>query len=346
MRKLLILLAMVLCMAIPVAAQDYTAPEVPDSAQDLMPVHKETFWEGVLEIFGNAVSDLQPKFISACGVCVSLIAVVMLVSITEGVVKSGQQVFAFVSAIAVSMLLIGNTKSMITLAGNTVKELSEYGKLLLPVMTAVLASQGGPVTSAALYAGTAAFDAVLGRLIAALLIPVVFLFLTIAVVYAATGEEMLKRLRDFTKSFCSWALKIILYIFTGYVTVTGVVSGATDAAALKATKLTISGMIPVVGGILSEASEAVLVGAGVMKNAAGIYGLLALIALWIAPFLQIAVQYLLLKATAAICEVFGAKRITDLIGAFSASMGLLLAMTGSVCFMLLISTVCFMRGFG
>lgn len=344
MRKVFLLFAMLFCMAIPAAAQDYTVPEVPDSVQDLMPVHKETFWEGVLEIFSNALEDLQPKFVSACGICASLIAVVMLVSVTEMFVKSGQQIFAFVAAIAVSMLLIGNAKSMITLAGDTVKELSEYGKLLLPVMTGVLAAQGGTVTSAALYAGTAAFDAVLGWLIATLLIPLVFMFLALAAVHAATGEQTLKRLRDFIKNFCSWALKIILYIFTGYITVTGVVSGTTDAAALKATKITISGMIPVVGGILSEASEAVLVGAGIMKNGAGIYGLLALIALWISPFMQIAVQYLLLKATAMICEVFGAKRITDLIGAFSASMGLLLAMTGAVCFMLLISTVCFMRG--
>lgn len=346
MRKLLIFVVLLICIALPVTAQDYTAPTVPDSAQDLMPVHKETFWEGVLEIFGNALTDLQPKFITACGVCVSLIAVVMLVSVTEGFVKAGKQAFAFVAAIAVSVLLIGNTKSMITLAGDTVKDLSEYGKLLLPVMTGVLTAQGGAVTSAALYAGTAAFDAVLGWLIASLLIPLVFMFLTLSVVYAATGEETLKRLQNFTKSFCSWALKIILYIFTGYITVTGVVSGTTDAAALKAAKLTISGMVPVVGGILSEASEAVLVGAGVMKNAAGIYGMLAIIALWISPFMQIAIQYLLLKATAMICEVFGAKRITDLIGAFSASMGLLLAMTGAVCFMLLVSTVCFMRGVG
>ena len=138
----------------------------------------------------------------------------------------------------------------------------------------------------------------------------------------------------------------MLYIFTGYISITGVVGGVTDAAVLKATKLTISGMIPVVGNILSDASEAVLVSAGLMKNAAGIYGLLTIIALWIGPFLQIGVQYLMLNITSGICEIFGTKQMTEIIKDFSSAMGLLLAMTGAVCMIFVISTICFMKGVG
>jgi stage III sporulation protein AE len=128
--------------------------------------------------------------------------------------------------------------------------------------------------------------------------------------------------------------------------ITGVVSGTTDAAAVKAAKLTISGMVPVVGGILSDASESVLVGAGVMKSAVGMYGALALLAICAEPFLRIGIQYLMLKATGAVCEMFGSKQLTALIQNFCAAMGILLAMTGSVCLLLLISTVCFMKGVG
>lgn len=347
MKKLMyisLLLGLLMILAYPVNAEEYTAPEAPDSVQDLMPVKRETFWEGVSKIIENALRDIQPSFVNACSVCVRLLAMVLLVSVTETFVKEGHQVFAIVSSLAISVLLIGNAQSMISLAGKTVKELSEYGKLLLPVMAGVLAAQGGPVTSAALYAGTVTFDAVISWGISTLLTPLVYAYLVLSVVMSATGEETVKRLRDLAKSVCSWSLKTLLYIFTGYMAITGVVSGTTDATTLKATKLTISGMIPVVGGILSEASEAVLVGAGIMKNAAGIYGMLVLIALLITPFMQIGIQYLLLKATAALCAAFGSKQITELIASFSTAMGLLLAMIGAVCIMLLISTVCFMRG--
>ena len=142
----------------------------------------------------------------------------------------------------------------------------------------------------------------------------------------------------------TWSLKIILYVFTGYMGITGVISGTTDAAAMKATKLTISGMVPVVGGILSDASEAVLVSAGVVKNAAGIYGIFAVLAICLGPFLQIGAHYLILKITAGICELIGPKRAADLVNDISGAMGMVLAMTGSVCLMLLISIVCFLKG--
>jgi stage III sporulation protein AE len=153
-------------------------------------------------------------------------------------------------------------------------------------------------------------------------------------------------MRDFLKSTISWFLKTILTVYTTYMGITGAVSGTTDAAALKATKVTISSVIPVVGGILSDASEAVLVSAGLLKNAAGIYGILALLAIFISPFVKIGVHYLILKLAAAVCSIFGSKEITGLIEDFSTAMGLLLAMTGAICLLLLISTVCFMKGLG
>jgi hypothetical protein len=124
----------------------------------------------------------------------------------------------------------------------------------------------------------------------------------------------------------------------------GMGGGSADAAALKAAKLTISGAVPVVGGILSDASEAVLVSTPLVKNTAGIYGILAILALCMGPFLKIGAHYLMLKLTHAVTATIGSKELNSLIGGFSTAMGLLLAMTGSVCLLLLISTVCFMKG--
>ena len=72
----------------------------------------------------------------------------------------------------------------------------------------------------------------------------------------------------------------------------------------------------------------------------------AILAVWIGPFLKIGVHYLILKALGTLCGVFGIKSVTGLIEDFAAAMGLLLGMTGAVCLMLMISTVCFMKGVG
>ena len=186
-------------------------------------------------------------------------------------------------------------------------------------------------------------DVVESFLFECFLVPMVYMFLALGAAAAATGEGGVGKLKALLKWLVSWAMKGILYLFTGYMGITGAVTGTADAAAVKAAKLTISSFVPVVGGILSDASETVIVGAGVVKNAIGIYGLLAVIATCITPFLQIGLQYLMLKVTGAICTSFELKRAAGLIDDFSSAMGMLLGMTGTVCVLLLISTVCFMK---
>ena len=346
MSKILLVVILIFSLAIPASAAELTAPTVPQSGAEVMPEKTDSFGDGLLKLLENALGQLQPDLKEASRVSLGVVAAVMMVSLLQsfsGSVKTAAE-FAGTTAIAAGLLLSAN--SLIRLAAETITEISEYGKLLLPVMTAAMAAQGGVSSSAALYTGTALFDAVLSSLISRLLVPMVYLFLALAVANSAMGEDLLKQMRDVAKGLISWCLKILLTVFTTYIAITGVVSGTTDAAALKATKVTISSVVPVVGGILSDASEAVLVSAGLMKNAAGIYGILAVLAVFLSPFLKIGVHYLILKLTAALCALFGAKRLTELIGDFSTAMGLLLAMTGSECLLLLISTVCFLKGVG
>ena len=323
-----------------------TAPEIPASAQQWMPDKADTFAEGLMEILRDAIGLLRPDIMEASGVCLGIIAAALIVSILQTFSGSVKKTGELAGAVSISLLLLSSTNSLIHLGAETVTELSEYGKLLLPVMTTALAAQGGITSSAALYAGTAAFDTVLMSLIRSLMIPMIYLYLAMAAANSAVGENTLKKLRDFLKWLMTWTLKIILYVFTGYMGITGVISGTTDAATLKATKLTISGMIPIVGGILSDASETILVSAGVVKNAAGIYGILAILALCLEPCLKIGIHYLVLKAASAIAGIFAPKSLSELISDFSTAMGMMLAITGSVCLLLLISTVCFLKGVG
>lgn len=346
MRRILIALLLIIALAIPVRAQDLTAPTVPASAEKFMPSNRENFLQGLLEVLRDAILHIRPDLKEAASVCLSIAAVIMAVSLLRALPGASERTVNLAGSIGIAVLLLRSSNSLVNMASSTVGEISEYGKLLLPVMTAAMAGQGGISTSAALYAGTAFFDALLTSVIGKVLTPMIYIFLLLSVAAGAIGEEMLRKLRDSIKWAMSWSLKTILYIYTGFISITGVVSGTTDAAALKAAKLAISSVVPVVGGILSDASEAVLVSAGAVKNAAGIYGLFAVIAIWIGPFLQIGAHYLLLKATGAVCSIFASKENTELIRDFSSAMGLLLAMTGTICLMLLISLVCFLRGVG
>lgn len=324
----------------------FIAPEVPESGLDLMPSHPEDLNQGLWELIQRALDQLYPHIAEAFGVCLSIFTLLLLVRMMGVLSVKNRKTLDLVCCVGISLIFLQNANSLIALAAQTVTELSGYGKLLIPVMASAMAAQGGVTGSAAIYAGTLAFDTFLSGLIGKILVPLVYIFLALSVCAAALDEEMLKKMAGVVKWICTWSLKTILYVFTGYIGITGVISGTTDAAALKAAKLTISGMVPVVGGILSDASEAVLVSAGLAKNAAGIYGILAMLSVVLGPFLKIGVHYLMLKCTTAVCQIFGEKNHTALIESFCASMGLLLGMTGSVCVLLLVSVVCFLQGVG
>ena len=344
MRRWIIGALILFSIITPVKAEEITAPPAPESAVVMVPEQPETFSEGLTTVLREALDYLYPAFRSAAATCLGSIAAILLTSLVHSIPGSTQKVTDMVATVSVAMLLLSPSGALIKLGAATVEELSEYGKLLLPVMTAALAAQGGTTTSAALYTGTAFFDALLSGIISSVIVPMLYVFLCLSVASCATGEQILEKLVGFLKWAITWCMKIVLYIFTGYIGITGVVSGAADAAAIKATKLTISGMVPVVGGILSDASEAVLVSAGLVKSAVGVYGVLVIIALWIRPFIEIGVQYLMLKLTAGICGMFGVKAPVKLISDFSGGMGMLLAMTGAVSLLLMVSVVCLMRG--
>lgn len=346
MKRIGILIGLVFLLAIPVSAMEITAPAAPENVADLMPAQTESFAEGLWTVIRSAIIKFAPEFSAAAGSCLAMTAVVLLASVFNTMPGNSKKTVRLVSTLALATIFLGQANAMINLCSDTVTQISDYGKLLLPAMTSALAAQGGATGATALYAGTAVFDTVLTSIIGKLLVPLVLIFLALSVGNSAVREDLLKKIRDFVKWLVTWSLKTILYIFTGYLSITGVITGTADAAAVKATKLTISGAVPVVGGILSDASEAVIVGAGVMKNTVGVYGLLAMLAIFITPFLQIGAQYLLLKLTAVLCGVFGVKEASDLIEDFSSAMGLLLGMTGTISFLMLISTICFMKGMG
>lgn len=341
----LLFLILCLCMvASPVSALEIAAPEVPDAAKDWMPEKTDSITQALPDLLRKAVSAIRPDLQEASRVSLGILAAVLLVSILQTMSSSVKRASETTGCVAVFSLLFLSANSMIRLASDTVVQIGDYGKLLLPVMTAALAAQGGISSSAALYAGTALFTTLLQSAMNNLLLPGIYLFLALHAGSCATGEQMLKKLGDLLKGLISWLLKLLLMVFTTYLGLTGVVSGTTDAASLKTAKVTISSFVPVVGGVLSDASEAVLVSAGLMKNSAGIYGILAVLALFLHPFLQIGIHYLILKLTGAVCAVFGSSQVTGMIDAFTTAMGILLGMTGAACIMVLISTVCFMKG--
>lgn len=332
-------------LVVPVRAVSLETPQAPESATPYMPQEGTGFLDGLMGIGQNVLETLAPSLKAAAVSCLGILAAVILCGLFKTSISGeGLNASGLLGVAAISMILFSSTATFIRLGLETVSEISGYGQLLLPVMSAALVASGGATKASALYLGTAFADSLLTRLISGGVAPLIYLFVAVSIAAAVVGNQLLVKMRDLLKSWITWGLKLVLYCFTGYMTITGVISGTADATALKAAKLTISGMVPVVGGILSDASEAILVGAGAVRSTIGVGGLLVVLAITAAPFMRVGIQYLLLKMTAAWCGVVGDPRHTALVEDFAQAMGLVLAMVGTCSLLQLISIVCFMKG--
>ena len=209
MRRALVLILIILLLVQPVSALELTAPDAPEDAEGLMPVQTESFAEGLWEIIKDAIKLLEPELAKAGTLCISLVATVLLVALLQGLSDGINRTLELGAALAIGALLLHSTRSMIQLGTETVNELSDYGKLLLPVMTAALAAQGGATSSAALYGGTVVFNTVLTSAISRLLIPAVYIYLVLCIAACAVGEESLKKLGDFVK----WLMTCLFGLF-------------------------------------------------------------------------------------------------------------------------------------
>ena len=342
--RFLYLILILSFLVIPVRATDFTAPEVPEFGEKYFPEDTRSFSEGLLSILTEAIAALNPDITEAAGVCVRVLSVAILVGILAGLQNCSTKTVELAGAILIATMLIKPSDQLLQYAITTITELCEYGKLLIPVLTGALAAQGGASSATALCAGSMFFISLLAQGIHTLILPVTTVYTVLCIARCAVTGQLLDSLHKFCKWLMTWGLKIILYVFIGYLSITGVISGSVDASAMKAAKLTISGVVPVVGSIMADASEALLAGTGLIKNAAGVYGMLAILAVFISPFLRIGVHYLMLKITAGICSIFSDGICTKLIKDFSSVLGFLLGMIAAVCVMLMISTICFMKG--
>ena len=257
--------------------------------------------------------------------------------------KDRLQLQSLTGAFAITALFAASMKSMIGLATGVLDEMEAYAKLLLPVMCGAASAAGALSGAGSLYMGSSLFFSLLTSLIRALLLPLVYAYLGLATVECGLPDERLGSVRTLLGWCISALLKGVMYVFTAYLSLTGLLSGSSDEAAVNAAKSTLSAALPVVGGIAADASEAVLQSAKLLRATAGTFGILAVLAMALVPFLKIAICYLTMKLTAAAAGLAAGKEHAALLGAQTSAMGYLLSMVGCAALLLLFSTCCFMK---
>lgn len=353
MRRLVLTVLTVFLLASPALAADLTGDltrelkrDLPAGAEDILELGDLSsglgFTSGVIRLLEKARREVGDILRQRVRGAAAVLLVVTLCAAVENFYQGEGKAAPYLpmaGALSVTALTAGSLDSLIGLGAETIGELSLFSKALLPTLAAAAAASGAVATASFQQVSTVFLVDLLLNLIHGLLMPLVYLYIGALTAGACMAEDRLAGIAEGLKRIITWILTSALLLFTVYLSVARVVTGAADGAAVKVTKAAISGAVPVVGGIIAEAAETVLAGAGMVKNSLGVFGLLAILAACIYPFLQLGIQYLLFKLTAFLAGALGAKGLRGLIDGLGGAFGLVLGMTGSCALLMLVSVL-------
>lgn len=310
------------------------------------------FSEGLKSIWSTLTDAAYENFRQGLGVFVTIIIISMLIGLADAVftdaeTDASRRAPVIAGILVIAGVCIGNVHSLFGLVTETLSQTETFSKALLPTLSAAMTAAGTPTSAIVKNSAIVLFGDVLITIINRVMLPCTYAYLALITANAALGNDMLKQLSYLIKSGISGALKLLLTLFVAYITVSGTISGTSDAVLERGTKLALTGTVPVVGGIIAEASQTVLAGAGVLRNSIGIFGLIMVLSITISPIIKIGLNFLALKFAAAVASPASPAGITKYIENLSDIFALMLGMTAASTLVLLIGIVsCMQAGVG
>ena len=341
-------IALVLVILLLLAGQARAA-ELPAELAESLPegagaVAGTDFQQGIIALLDTVGEQLHTLLRRGTAGIVRILLIVVLCGVGESLLQPLQEKNAFryvtlAGTAAIVAVAAGDLTTLMGLGVETMAQLSQFSKALLPTLAAATAAMGMAGTASVKQVATVFFSDVLISVIQGLLLPLLSLYIGAAAAGAMLGDPRLDAAAWGLRKVIAWVLTGLLTVFTLYLSVAGMVAGAADAAAVRLTKRAISSAIPVVGGVVAGAAETVLSSAAVLKNSIGVFGVLAVLGTCAVPFLRLGIQYLLYKAAAFAAGTVASPPLTKLVDRLGSAFGLILGMTGSCALLLMVSVL-------
>jgi stage III sporulation protein AE len=295
---------------------------------------------GFLKLLAQAAELFPGSFGEGLRAALAVVAVAALCAVA-GSVAEGQALryVQIAGVLSIAALTITGFHGVMASGREAIAQMNLYSKALLPVLAAASAAAGSPASAFFRHAGTVLAADLLITLYDRLLIPLLYIYAALATFNAALPHDMVKRLAGLIKWAVTGILTVSLILFTAYLAIGGAITGSADAVSVKAAKTALGGMVPVVGGIIADASETLLLGGAVIKNAIGIFGLLVVLGIALQPCLSLAVRAVCLKLGAALAGTLSGEGLAGYVDSLSGLYSMMLGLLSASAFILIISVV-------
>jgi stage III sporulation protein AE len=260
-----------------------------------------------------------------------LVGVVLVSALLGGIGDAGGSValrttYQSAAVLGAAGVLLTPLFALLDTVEQTVERVTVFLTAYTPVYAAVMAV-GGRGAGALSYQ-TTLLAAI--QLLTWLIRGVVYPVLTVSLAFGCTGAVgnafSLDRLSGALHKTVLWALGLFSTLFSGLLSVQQMVAAAGDSVGVRVARFTLSGFVPVVGGLLSEAYTTVMGCAGLLHTVIGAFGTVAVVLILAPPLVSCICWSLSLHLAAAAAGLFGLSPIEKLCTVSAGAVRVLIAL--------------------
>lgn len=297
-------------------------------------IDNSTLAKKLLNILGKEIRN-QLTLIGS--IIVIIVIHSILKSVSDGLENEGiSKVSYFVQYILIVTLIMKSFSEIVMNIKDTTQSLVGYSYSLIPLLISLMMFTGNLVSAGAVQPILLLMITCIGTFISNFLLPMVLIGTALGIISKISDKVQIDKLAKTFKSSTVWILGLVLTVFTGVLSLESSLTGKVDGITTKATKAIVTNAIPVVGKILSDASETVLGSGIVLRNAVGLVGVIVIIGICAMPIIKLGVLTALYQILSAICEPIADKKIINIIEQMRDTFKVLLGMVSAISIMLII----------
>lgn len=297
-------------------------------------IDNSTLAKKLLNILGK---EIRNQFTLIGSIIVIIVIHSILKSVSDGLENEGiSKVSYFVQYILIVTLIMKSFSEIVMNIKDTTQSLVGYSYSLIPLLISLMMFTGNLVSAGAVQPILLLMITFIGTFISNFLLPMVLIGTALGIISKISDKVQIDKLAKTFKSSTVWILGLVLTVFTGVLSLESSLTGKVDGITTKATKAIVTNAIPVVGKILSDASETVLGSGIVLRNAVGLVGVIVIVGICAMPIIKLGVLTALYQILSAICEPIADKKIINIIEQMRDTFKVLLGMVSAISIMLII----------
>ena len=270
-------------------------------------------------------------------------AILGAVLVTSVFADEKQRVLRSACTAGAGIAVIAPIASLAASVSTALTECSVFITASLPVFAALTVSSGMPVSSGFMNACMLGLSNALSAIGGKVLLPVACAALAFSAVGAFVPELKTEKLASGVRNLTLWSIGAALTLYLTFIGIQSGITSSLDGLTQKALKVTVSGALPVVGGIISDASDTVFGAAELIRNGTGGLALVVIVIAFAKPLFTAVVWVAALRFAEFAAASMGSDDVAVLTGAARKTVTAMIALLAAAAVAITVSVAILVR---